>query len=67
VEDQRRRAVEREIREWIAEADGDRDDGRYDDAIRLYEKALKVDPNNHELKKKIQLTKSAKAAEESLH
>jgi len=43
----------------------DLDDGVYADAIKLYEKALKVDPANREVKAKLAKARKAKATEES--
>jgi hypothetical protein len=62
-----RAGLEKQIRGWITEADVDYADGLYDDSIRLYEKALNVDPSNQELQKKIQRARKAKTTEESIH
>jgi serine/threonine protein kinase len=59
--------LEKQTKGWITEADADYDDGLYNDAIALYEKALKIDPNNQEIQKKIERARRAKDTEESIH
>ena len=59
--------AEKQIKGWITEADSDYNDGLYEDAIKLYEKALKADPGNRQLQTKLQRARKAKTTEESLH